>query len=113
MPGDAVGQATGSSDSLMQQYRAAKDKYTHLGVPAGRLFLVESFANTENAADRPWGRQGVSREDWDKAIAVRSTALHAVGFPGFISYAWSKNRMKVSDAELIHCENTYKAQVLP
>jgi hypothetical protein len=39
--------------------------------------------------------------------------LRTVGFPGFISYAWSKNRMKVSDKELIHFENTYKAQALP
>lgn len=96
-----------------EQYRNAKNKYTRLGVPADRLFLVEHFANTEDAADRPWGRQGVSREDWDRAIAVRSAALHHIGFEGFMSYCWSKNRMKVSDDELIHFENTYKAQVLP
>ncbi len=113
LSGKAIKEHGFSTNWCAAQYRAAKDKYTHLGVPADRLFLVESFANTENAADRPWGRQGVSLEDWDKAIAVRSAALRTVGFPGFISYAWSKNRMKVSDAELIHCENTYKAQALP
>lgn len=95
------------------QYRIAKEKYMHLGVPANRLFLVEDFANTENAPDKTWGRQGVSREDWDRAIAVRSAALHKVGFAGFISYGWSGDRMKATDEELVHFENTYKAQVLP
>lgn len=95
------------------QYRISKEKYARLGVPANRLFLVEHFANTEDAPDRKWGRQGVSRDDWDKAIAVRSAASHKAGFAGFISYCWSKNRMKVSDEELIHFEKTYQAQVLP
>jgi hypothetical protein len=39
--------------------------------------------------------------------------LHKVGFAGFMSYCWAKNRMKVSDEELIHSENTYRAQTLP
>ena len=95
------------------QYRISKNKYAHLGVPADRLFLVEHFANTEDAPDRKWGRQGVTREEWDKAITIRSAALHKVGFAGFMSYCWSKNRMKVSDEELIHFENTYRAQTLP
>jgi|HubBroStandDraft_6_1064221.scaffolds.fasta_scaffold285097_2 hypothetical protein len=95
------------------QYRVSKDKYSHLGVPLAKLFIIEHFANTEDAKDRPWGRQGVTAEEWDKAIAVRSAALHKVGFAGFMSYCWSKNRMKVSDDELIHFEQTYKAQVLP
>jgi hypothetical protein len=113
LSGKAIKEHGFSTNWCEAQYRAAKDKYTHLGVPFDHLFLVESFANTEDAADRPWGRQGVSLEDWDKAIAVRSAALHTVGFPGFISYACSKNRMKVSDEELIHFESIYKAQVLP
>ncbi len=113
LSGKAIKEHGFSTNWCEAQYRAAKDKYIHLGVPIDRLFLVESFANTEDAADRPWGRQGVSPEDWDRAITVRSAALHQVGFPGFISYAWMKNRMKVSDEELIHFENVYKAQVLP
>jgi hypothetical protein len=113
LSGKAIKEHGFSTNWCEAQYRAAKNKYTRLGVPADRLFLVESFANTEDAADRPWGRQGVSRDDWEKAITVRSAALHKVGFPGFISYAWAKNRMKVSDEELIHFEDTYKVQVLP
>jgi hypothetical protein len=95
------------------QYRASKEKYMHLGVPSDRLFLVEDFANTENAADKTWGREGVSAEDWDKAIMVRSAASHKVGFAGFIGYGWSGDGMKVPDDELIHFENTYKTQLLP
>jgi hypothetical protein len=95
------------------QYRVSKEKYRNLGVPARRLFLVEDFANTEDAPDRTWGRQGVSPEDWDKAITVRSAALHNAGFAGFISYGWSQDRMKVPDAELVRFEKTYTAQVLP
>ena len=113
LSGKAIKEHGFSTNWCEVQYRAAKDKYMHLGVPVDHLFLVESFANTEDAADRPWGRQGVSLEDWDRAIAVRSAASHKVGFPGFISYAWSKNRMKVSDEELVHCESTYRAQILP
>lgn len=113
LSGKAIKEHGFSTNWCEAQYRLAKDKYSRLGVPVDRMFLVEIFANTEDAADRPWGRQGVSHEDWDKAIAVRSAALHNVGFPGFISYAWMKNRMKVSDEELIHFENTYKTQVLP
>ena len=113
LSGKAIRTHDFSASWCESQYRISKDKYTHLGVPADRLFLVEHFANTEDAADRNWGRQGVSHEDWDKAIAVRSAASHKVGFAGFLSYCWAKNRMKVSDDELIHFENTYQAQRLP
>ena len=91
------------------QYRASKQKYVDLGVPSDSLFLVEDFANTEDAPDRTWGRQGVSAEDWDKAITVRSAASDKVGFAGFIGYGWSGDRMRVSDDELVHFENTYRA----
>lgn len=113
LSGKAVKAHNFSPEWCEMQYRISKEKYAHLGVPASRLFLIEHFANTEDAKDRPWGRQGVSPADWDKAIAVRSAALHRVGFAGFISYCWSKNRMKVPDDELIHYEKTYQAQVLP
>lgn len=95
------------------QYRIAKEKYLHLGVPVDRLFLVEDFANTENAPDRKWGRQGVSAGDWGRAIEVRSVALHKVGFAGFISYGWGGDRMEVPDKELVQFENIYRAQVVP
>jgi hypothetical protein len=95
------------------QYRASKGKYMRLGIPAPRLYLVEDFSNTENAPDKTWGRQGVSREDWDKAIAIRSVASHLVGFAGFIGYGWSGDGMKVPDEELAHFENVYRAQILP
>jgi hypothetical protein len=95
------------------QYRASKEKYMHLGIPANRLFLVEDFAHTEDAPDKTLGRQGVAVEDWDRAITVRSAASNKVGFAGFISYGWSGDAMKVPDEELVHFENTYRAQIMP
>ncbi|HEX3627994.1 MAG TPA: hypothetical protein VH280_21495 [Verrucomicrobiae bacterium] len=95
------------------QYRESKEKYMRLGIPAGRLFLVEDFANTEDAPDKTWGRQGVSAEDWDKAITVRSAGSKKVGFAGFVGYGWSHDAMKAPDEDLIRFENTSRAQSLP
>ena len=113
LSGKAIRDHGFSTNWCETQYRIAKQKYLRLGVPADRLFLVEDFSNTEDMPDKTWGRQGVSPDDWARAIAVRSAALHKVGFAGFISYAWSKNAMKASDKDLIDFENIYKAQVLP
>jgi hypothetical protein len=95
------------------QYRISKEKYLRLGVPADRLFLAEDFSNTEDVPKCTWGRAGVSREDWNRTIAVRSTAIHEVGFAGFMSYAWSKNKLKAPADDLIQFEKTYKNQTLP
>jgi hypothetical protein len=111
--GKAIREHGFSTNWCEAQYRASKDKYMHLGVPPSRLYLVEDFANTENAPDKTWGRQGVSPEDWDRAITVRSAASHKVGFAGFIGYGWSGDAMKVPDEELVHFENIYRAQILP
>lgn len=113
LSGKAIKDAGFSTNWCETQYRTSKEKYMRLGVPPDRLFLVEDFANTENAPDRTWGRQGVSAEDWDRAIAVRSAASHRVGFIGFIGYGWSGDRMKAPDAELIHFEEIYRTQTLP
>jgi hypothetical protein len=111
--GKAIKGQSFSTNWCEGRYRASKEKYMRLGVPPNRLFLVEDFANTENAADKTWGRQGVSPEDWDRAIAVRSAASHKVGFAGFIGYGWSGDGMKAPDEELVHFENIYRAQDLP
>ena len=113
LSGKAIKDHAFSSVWCEEQYRTSKEKYMRLGVPANRLFLVEDFANTEGAADRTWGRQGVSTEDWDRAIAVRAAASHKVGFDGFIGYGWSGDRMKAPDKDLVHFENIYRAQALP
>ena len=113
LSGKAIKDAAFSTNWCEEQYRTSKDKYMRLGVPADRLFLVEDFANTEDAADRTWGRQGVSAADWDRAIAVRAAASHKVGFAGFVGYGWSGDRMKAADKDLIYFENIYRAQVLP
>ncbi|MGH7979654.1 MAG: hypothetical protein ACREE6_09785, partial [Limisphaerales bacterium] len=113
LSGKAVEDHGFSTNWCEAQYRESKGKYMRLGVPADRLFLVEDFANTEDAPDKTWGRQGVSAGDWDRAIAVRSAASNEVGFAGFIGYGWSGDRMKVPDKELVHFENTYRAQFQP
>ena len=113
LSGKAIKDAGFSTNWCETQYRTSKEKYMRLGVPPDRLFLVEDFANTEDAADKTWGRQGVSAADWDKAIAVRAAASHKVGFAGFIGYGWSGDRMKAPDADLVHFENIYRAQALP
>jgi hypothetical protein len=110
LSGQAIKDHGFSTNWCESQYRESKEKYMRMAVPANRLFLVEDFANTENAPDRPWGRQGVSAEDWDKAITVRSAGSDKVGFAGFVGYGWSGDRMKLSDEELIRFENTYRAQ---
>jgi hypothetical protein len=113
LSGKAIKGAAFSTNWCEGQYRTSKEKYMRLGVPPESLFLVEDFSNTEDAADKTWGRQGVSAEDWERAIAVRAAASHTVGFAGFIGYGWSGDRMKALDNDLIHFENIYRAQVLP
>ncbi|HTL30478.1 MAG TPA: hypothetical protein VL282_14705, partial [Tepidisphaeraceae bacterium] len=104
--------ASGNSVSWCQsQYQSSKNSYTALGIASGQLFLAEHFGQT--VAGTNWGRSGVSYAGWDNAINARSTAAHNVGFAGFIGYAWSKNGMLVSEADMIHFEDTYRAKTLP
>jgi hypothetical protein len=104
--------ANGNSVSWCQNlYQGSKNSYINRGVPANKLYLVEHFGQT--LANTGWGRSGCSYAGWDNAINARSTAARNVGFAGFVSYAWAKNAMLVSDADLIHFEDTHKAQILP
>ena len=92
-------------------YRDAKTAFEKRGVPANKLFLVEHFAQT--TPEKGWGRQGVSRAEWEKALLCRSQAAHRAAFAGFVSYAWGRNLMKVSDEEVMHFEDLYSQQKLP
>jgi hypothetical protein len=104
--------ANGNSVSWCQtQYQNSKNSYVNRGVPAAKIYLVEHFGQT--VWNTGWGRSGVSYAGWDNAINARSTAARNVGFAGFVSYAWAKNAMLASDADLIHFENTYTAKTLP
>jgi len=104
--------ASGNSVSWCQtQYQSSKTSYLNLGIASGQLFLTEDFQQT--VAGTAWGRSGVSYAGWDNAINARSTAAHNVGFAGFCSYAWEHNNMGVSEADMVHFENTYKAKTLP
>lgn len=104
--------ASGNSVSWCQtQYQNCKNAYTAHGVPSTKLYLVEHFGQT--VTNTGWGRSGCSYAGWDNAINARSTAAHNVGFPGFVSFAWAKNAMLVSDTDLLHFEDTYRAKTLP
>ena len=93
------------------EYRNSKQSYFNRGVPESKLMLIEHFGQTTDGTG--WGRAGVPFEDWDYAIIIRSMAARNVGFVGFLSYAWGKNAMEVSDEELIHSEETYREMPLP
>jgi hypothetical protein len=104
--------ASGNSVSWCQtQYQSSKTSYLNLGIAASQLYLFEHFAHTTSGI--AWGRAGVSYAGWDNAINARSTAAHNVAFAGFVGYAWDKNGMGVSEADMIHFEDTYRAKTLP
>ncbi len=109
--GKTIQDHTNSLDWCEQEYRNAKEGFEKRGIPAASLFLVEHFAHT--TPEKNWGRQGVSRTEWEKALTVRSQAAHRVAFAGFVSYAWGWNAMKVSDEEVMHFEDLYLRQKLP
>lgn len=104
--------ATGNSQAWCEaQYAASKQSYVNLGCAASRLYLAEHFGQT--LTNTGWGRSGVSYAGWDNAIRVRARAARAVGFAGFCGYAWGKNAMGVSEADMIHFQQTYRAETLP
>jgi hypothetical protein len=75
------------------------------------LWLGEDFAQTVSGT--PYGRGGVSHANWDAALLARGQGARNVGFAGFITYAWGKNAMQVSEAEMIHFEDTFISIPLP
>jgi hypothetical protein len=93
------------------QYQSSISSYNGVGVATSRLILGEHFAQTVSGTG--YGRSGVSSNNWDTAIAVRSLAARNLGFGGFIGYAWDKNGMNVSEDEMIHFEDTYATNPLP
>jgi hypothetical protein len=91
----------------LSQYQSSRQSYTNFGVPASRLILGEDFALT--AAGTSYGRSGVSFANWDAALLARTQAEVQAGFGGFISYAWGKNAMQDTEANMVHFEDTYRA----
>ena len=104
--------AQGYSVSYCQGiYQSSITSYANLGVARARLMLGEHFGQTTTGTT--WGRSGVTSNEWNQAIAARSQAAKNVAFPGFLTYAWSKNAMLVSDPELLNFEDTYRTNLLP
>jgi autotransporter-associated beta strand protein len=77
--------------------------------------LTEHFGNTSGDPNIWYGRHGLMpASDWDAAIQVRQDAIYAVGFAGFLAYAWGGNGMGITEAEQIQHEYYYRTRlVLP
>lgn len=111
LSGAAINASGNSKTWCKSQYQSSKNSYLNLGIAADRLYLFEHFGHT--VAGTAWGRSGVSYAGWDNAIKVRADAAKEVGFAGFVGYAWGKNGMGVSEADMVHFEQTYSSKVLP
>jgi hypothetical protein len=111
LSGSAVNANGNSVTWCKTQYQSSKTSYLNLGIAASQLYLAEHFAQT--VAGTGWGRDGVSYAGWDNAIKARADAAKQVGFAGFVGYAWSKNGMGVSEADMVHFEDTYASKPLP
>ncbi|HWB52734.1 MAG TPA: hypothetical protein VG722_01015 [Tepidisphaeraceae bacterium] len=111
LSGAAVNGSGNQVSWCQTQYQNAKNAYLNLGISASQLYLAEHFGQTVSGT--AWGRSGVSYAGWDNAIKARSQGAHNVGFAGFIGYAWDKNGMGETEANMIHFEQTYASQTLP
>ena len=111
LSGEEVKAQNFSVSWCQSQYQSSKTSYMNRGVPASKIFIAEEFQQTVSGTG--WGRAGVSVADWNATITARTTAIQNVNFAGFLSYAWGKNNMGVSDAEMIEFEDTYASQSLP
>jgi len=111
LSGQEVNASGNSLTWCKNQYQSSKNSYLGLGIDPAKLYLAEHFGQTLH--DTGWGRSGVSYAGWDNAIQVRADAAKQVGFAGFVGYAWGKNAMGVSDADMVHFIQTYRAKPLP
>ena len=111
LSGKLIMEQTNSVEWCEKMDRAAKTGFEKRGVPAAKLFLVEHFAST--GPEKAWGRSGVTRAEWEKALYYRAQAAHKVVFAGFVSYAWGRNAMQASEEEVLRFEDIYSQQRLP
>jgi hypothetical protein len=110
LSGEEVRNAGYSLSWAQDQYKVSLDSYTSKGVDPSRLMLLEYFAHT--VAGTGYGRAGVPIDEWVRTINLRSDAIRNVGFAGFIGYAWSKNNMLVSDAEMYQAIEAYRSHIV-
>jgi hypothetical protein len=104
--------ASGNSVSWCKaQYQSAIKAYAAVGVPKSRLFLFEHFGNS--AADKGWGRAGVSVAGWKNAIDARAQAIGQLGFAGFVSYGWGGNEMHAPEEDRLDFAAVYAAGQVP
>jgi len=100
-----------SVDAVRKQYRDSIESYAQVGVPKTRLLVLDNFSQTP--AKTTFGRDGVSEDDWRRAIQVRAAALAPLDAAGYVSYGWAGNKMHATSAKRIEWERVYAAQTLP
>lgn len=100
-----------SVDAARRTYQASIDSYAAVGVPKSRLMILDNFSNTK--ADETFGRAGVSREDWIRAIRVRAQAAGSLNAVGYVSYAWSGNWMHDTSANRLAYMHAYASEAVP
>ena len=96
--------------SMRARYQQSIDRYQARGVPLDRLMLIEHFGQTR---DEDFGRAGVTPTQWRKVIVARAEAARGLGFAGFVSYAFGKNRGEATDTNRRSFIETYMQQALP
>jgi hypothetical protein len=111
LSGQAIAAEDFSVGWCQDAYESSIIAYNALGVSASRLILGEHFGQT--LTNTGYGRSGVSSNNWDSAINVRSQAALNDGFVGFIGYDWGNDAMDVSEDDMVHYEDTYASNPLP
>lgn len=102
------------------QYQASKQSYLNRGVPASKLMVIEHVGNTNTTYtdgsgthNTGWGRAGLaSASEWDSVLQIRNDAIRAVGFEGFMTYAWGNNAMGITQAEQLQHEYWYRTRLV-
>jgi hypothetical protein len=111
LSGATVNSHANSVSWCQSQYQDALTHYENLGVSSTKLYLSEDYAQTTSGTT--YGRGGCSYAGWDNAIKARASAIHNLHPAGYVSYAWIQNAMHVSEADMVHFEQTYASKTLP
>lgn len=116
--GREVKNAGFSVDAAKSVYAQAIASYEKVGVPRGRIFVLDNFANTLDPKDYVdqsvfYGREGVTTDEWIRAIKVRAEAVAALNPAGYVSYAWAGNAMHEDSADRVRAMRAYASMKLP
>jgi hypothetical protein len=108
MPGSHVSADPGMPRQMLEKTIRAFEAF---GIPKSRLFICDNFANTAPGA--PFGRDGAKLEEWERAMDLREEAVHALGFGGYVSYAWGGNDGETAEDKRVKWIERYAEHTLP